>query len=148
MKIYEKNYKLDSLFDIILYGVHGMKKIKKFFNNVWVQNLIIMAGIGFSFVVLDLGLRILADNYITFYGWKHYSPLLFSISWAFLFIGIIYLLPKKGKIIFYSIINVLFNVIVFAQYIYVKIFDRFFGFSDFLMTGEGKDYFGYSLKQI
>lgn len=124
-----------------------MKKVKQLLNNVIVRNLFIIAGMFISFYILDVALRIFSNQYVGFYRWIHYSPNLFTFSWIFLFIGILYLLPKKAKMITYSILVIISNILVYAEYLHYSILKRFFTFSDILLTKEGSDYFLYAISK-
>ena len=124
-----------------------MKKVKQLLNNIVVRNLFIIAGMFMSFYILDVALRIFSNQYVGFYRWIHYSPNLFTFSWIFLFIGILYLLPKKAKMITYSILVIINNILVYAEYLHFSILKRFFTFSDILLTKEGSDYFLYAISK-
>lgn len=124
-----------------------MKKVKQLLNNVAVRNLIIIAGMFISFYILDAALRIFSNQYVAFYNWKELSPNLFTFSWIFLFIGILYLLPKKAKMITYSILVIISNILVYAEYLHYSILKRFFTFSDILLTKEGSNYFLYAISK-
>lgn len=124
-----------------------MKKVKQLLNNVVVRNLFIIAGMFMSFYILDVALRIFSNQYVGFYRWIHYSPNLFTFSWIFLFIGTLYLLPKKVKMITYSILVIINNILVYAEYLHFSILKRFFTFSDILLTKEGSDYFLYAISK-
>ena len=124
-----------------------MKKVKQLLNNVVVRNLFIIAGMFISFYILDVALRIFSNQYVAFYNWTKLSPNLFTFSWIFLFIGILYLLPKKAKMITYSILVVISNILVYAEYLHYSILKRFFTFSDILLTKEGSDYFLYAISK-
>lgn len=124
-----------------------MKKVKQLLNNVVVRNLFIIAGMFISFYILDVALRIFSNQYVGFYRWIHYSPNLFTFSWIFLFIGVLYLLPKKAKMITYSILVIISNILVYAEYLHYSILKRFFTFSDILLTKEGSDYFLYAISK-
>lgn len=124
-----------------------MKKVKQLLNNAVVRNLFIIAGMFMSFYILDVALRIFSNQYVGFYRWIHYSPNLFTFSWIFLFIGVLYLLPKKAKMITYSILVIISNILVYAEYLHYSILKRFFTFSDILLTKEGSDYFLYAISK-
>ena len=124
-----------------------MKKVKQLLNNVTVRNLFIIAGMFISFYILDAALRIFSNQYVAFYNWKELSPNLFTFSWIFLFIGILYLLPKKAKMITYSILVIISNILVYAEYLHYSILKRFFTFSDILLTKEGSNYFLYAISK-
>ena len=132
-----------------------MKKIKEilnntkaFFANKYVNNILLIILIGLSFGLIDIYLRYFGFSYIAFYKWIHLAPNLFTLSYILLIIGIVYLLPKKGSIIFLSISNVIANILFVAQTIHIKILDRFFAFSDILLGGEAEGYLGYAIKEV
>jgi len=122
--------------------------VKKFFGNIYVQNIIIMMGMGFSFLILDIGLRYFSNKYVLAYKFTHASPNLFSVSWILLFIMIFYLFSKKKKVWFYGITVGIFNILTIAQILHMKVLGRFFGLSDVLLASEGSDYFLFALKKI
>lgn len=124
-----------------------MEKIKKFLNNIIVRNILIIGFMFMSFYILDLALRIFSNQYVGFYRFTHLSSNLFTLSWIFLFIGVLYLLPKKAKMITYGILVGMSNIIVYAEYLHFNILKRFFTFSDILLTKEGSDYFLYALSK-
>jgi len=121
------------------------EKIKSIINNYYFRHFVIIMGMLFSFLILDVGIRYFSNKYVLIYKYTHASPLFFSISWASLFIGLIYLLNKKGRMIAYPIIVGIFNILTLAQILYMKSLNRFFGLSDIFYAGEGKDYFLYAL---
>jgi len=129
-----------------------MKKLKigfkKVLQNIYIQHGFILAGIFFSLLTLDIMLRYFSNQYILVYRFTHASPLFFSISWIFLFTTICYLLPKKGKMIFYGLLSLCFNILTLAQILHMKTLNRFFGLSDVFLVGEGSEYFGFALKKI
>ena len=122
--------------------------MKSFFSNVYVQNIIIMMGMGFSFLILDIGLRYFSNKYVLAYKFTHASPNLFSVSWILLFMMIFYLFSKKKKTWVYGITVVIFNILTVAQILHMKVLNRFFGLSDVLLASEGSDYFLFALKKI
>lgn len=122
--------------------------VQRLCSNIFFQHMCILMGMVFSFLILDVALRYFSNQYVGFYRFTHLSPLLFSVSWIFLVIGICYLIPSKGRQILYPILVVLFNILVIAQMIHMKILGRFFGFSDLLLTGEASNYFGFALSRI
>lgn len=124
-----------------------MKKIINILNNIVVRNIIIICGIFLSFYILDLSLRIFSNQYVNFYKWYCIAPNLFTLSWIILIIGILYLFPKKIRIIVYSILVVLSNIIVYIEYLHFSILKRFFTFSDILLAKEGSDYFLYAISK-
>lgn len=122
-----------------------MKVVKQIWNNQIFRHLLIMGGIFFSFLVLDVSLRYFSNQYVGFFGWARSAPNLFTFSWIFLIIGILYLLPKKAKMITYSITLIISNIIVYAEYLHFQVLKRFFTFSDLFLAGEGADYFSFAI---
>lgn len=64
----------------------------------------------------------------------------FSISWIFIILLIIYILPKKKRIKTFSIVNILLDVLFFAQICYVQQLGKYMIFSDLFLAGEGLQY--------
>lgn len=124
-----------------------MKLIKKILNNLIFRHLMIMTGIFVSFFILDLALRMYSNQYVGFYDWNHYAPNLFTFSWIFLIIGILYLLPKKVRMITYVVLFIFNHIIVYAEYLHFSILKRFFTFSDLLLAKEGSEYFLYAISK-
>lgn len=122
-----------------------MKLIKKIWNNQIFRHLVIIGGIFFSFFVLDVSLRYFSNQYVGFCGWARSAPNLFTFSWIFLGIGLLYLLPKKARMIAYPILVVISNIIVYAEYLHFQVLKRFFTFSDLFLAGEGADYFAFAI---
>ena len=124
------------------------ENLKKIFSNVYFQNIVIMMGMGFSFLILDIGLRYFSNKHVLIYKFTHASPNLFSVSWILLFMMIFYLFSKKKKAWIYGISLVIFNILTIAQILHMKVLNRFFGISDVLLASEGSDYFLFALKKI
>lgn len=122
-------------------------KIKKFFSNIYVQNIVLIILISLSFGIIDLYLRYFGFSYISYYKYTHLAPNLFTLSYILIIIGFVYLLPKKGSIIFLAICNILANVLFIAETLHMKILDRFFSFSDLLLGTEAESYLGYAIKK-
>lgn len=122
-------------------------KLKSFFSNIYVQNIILVILIGLSFGIIDLYLRYFGFSNISYYKCTHLAPNLFTLSYILIIIGIVYLLPKKGSIIFLTISNVLANILFIAETLHMKILDRFFSFSDILLGKEAEGYLGYAIKK-
>lgn len=118
-----------------------MKVVKKIWNSKIFRHLLIIGGIFFSFLVIDVFLRYFSNQNIMFYGWARSAPNLFSFSWIFLAIGLLYLLPKKARMVIYPILLIASNIIVYAEYIHFRVLKRFFTFSDLFLAGEGMSYF-------
>lgn len=125
-----------------------IKEIIKKLDNSFVNNIFIIMLIGFSFLIIDIYLRYFSNKYVSVYSFTHASPNIFSISWILFFIMIFYLFSKSKKIILYIFTLVIFNILMVAQVLHMKILSRFFGLSDILLTKEGSRYFLFALKKI
>lgn len=123
-----------------------MKKIKIFFKSEKGENLLICFGIILSLFILALYLNIFSVNNINL-NYHGLSWLFFSLSNISLLIGLYFLFPKIGKII-YIIFTSISNIYLLAQVLHFKILDRFFTFTDILMADQAAGYTGYVLKQI
>ena len=66
--------------------------------------------------------------------------LFFSISWIFIFMLIIKLLPNKYKFRVYFALNLFFLVLFVAQIVYAGQLDKFMMLSDLFIAGEGLHY--------
>lgn len=111
-------------------------------------NILMIISLIISYLVLDLGIRWISNDYINFYSYKEITPILFTVSYILFFILLIYLLPKKIGTILY-IVNILFlNVIVLSEFLHFRILGRFFDIYDMLLTSDGAMYFSYALKQM
>jgi len=93
-----------------------------------------------SFILPDISLRIFSNKYLNFYEYYNISPNFFTLSWILLFIVLLYCLPKKIRMISYSVLLILFNIICFSQHLHFAVLDRFYGFSDILLVSNAKDY--------
>lgn len=70
----------------------------------------------------------------------HILWILFSLSWISLFMLILYIIPMKYRLNVFIIMNVLFDIIFFAQICYVQSLGKFMIFSDLFVAGEGLQY--------
>lgn len=100
-----------------------------------------------SFSIIDISIRIFANNNVGFYDFYNLCPMFLTYSWIFLFILILYSLPKKVKIISYIVLLVVFNLITFSEHIHFLTLDRFYGFSDLLMASNATGYISSLLNQ-
>lgn len=105
-----------------------------------IKYLITILLIVISFMIPDIALRIFSNDYINFYKYTELAPNYLSISWALIFVIFIYCFPKKGRIISYIILLVLFNIAAYSQHLHYIILDRFYGFSDLLLVSEATQY--------
>ena len=70
----------------------------------------------------------------------HILWILFSFSWITLFLGILYLIPKKYKYNVFIIMNLIIDIVFFSQICYVQSLGKFMIFSDLFVAGEGLQY--------
>lgn len=64
----------------------------------------------------------------------------FSLSWIALVLLIIYLLPNGKRIKVFSILNIIFVVLLFSQICYVQQLGKYMVVSDLFLAGEGLQY--------
>ena len=113
-----------------------------------IMNIIIIIFTCLSYLCLDIGLRYITYDSYKFYHYKNIIPILFSLSWISLFIGIFYLIKPKNRKVFYIITLVISNILCLSQYLHFKTLSRFFGISDIFLIGEGSKYFNHTLTYI
>ena len=91
------------------------------------------------FVVMEVFTFIFSLN-VSFDNYKIYAPILFTLSWIILFVGLsLSFKDKIGKII-YLTLNILFLVLFLVNNVYFSIMDTFFDFTLMEATGEGAPY--------
>lgn len=116
-----------------------MKKIK----NVELISFLIMFISLFSICIFT---NIFTKNLINlnsyYFNGFHYHILwmLFSLSWISLFLLILYIIPKKYRYNVFVILNIIIDIIFFAQICYVQSLGKFMIFSDLFVAGEGLQY--------
>lgn len=64
----------------------------------------------------------------------------FSISWISLILFIMYLVKEKRRIKVFTIVNILLDILLFAQICYTQQLGKFMIFSDLFLAGEGLQY--------
>ena len=97
------------------------------------------------FILIDLFTRILGYK-IHFYGIVKLVPILFTLSWIFLILGVSLFYKKKiGKTI-YIIFFILSFIIYITNNIYYSMTGTFFDFNMLLLVGEGSEYFIDAIK--
>lgn len=97
------------------------------------------------FILIDLFTRILGYK-IHFYGIVKFVPILFTLSWIFLILGVSLFYKKKiGKTI-YIIFFILSFIIYITNNIYYSMTGTFFDFNMLLLVGEGSEYFIDAIK--
>lgn len=75
-----------------------------------------------------------------FYSQSKIAPIFIILSFILLNISIIYVLPKKGKIIYYLISMFLYFLMFTVQYFHFAIIDSFFSFSEIFLINEGLEF--------
>lgn len=113
-----------------------------------VMNIIIIIFMGLSYLSLDIGLRYITYDSYKFYHYKNIVPILFSLSWISLFIGIFYLIKPPKRKVFYITTLTISNILCLSQYLHFKTLNRFFSFSDMFLIGEGSKYLNHTLTYI
>ena len=91
-----------------------MKRLKEL---KYLKNYI---GIFLSLFILDFGLRFILSKEISYYNITSLSPNLFTISWIFIIIGILYFMKLKMKKIIYIIINSSMLILTYIKYLALK----------------------------
>ena len=112
------------------------KKVKDKFLDIYTPNVVWLA---MPFALMDVFIFIFGSN-INYSSYLFISPMLFSIAWILLFIGIS--LSFKGIIgkIFYSFFNILFMIMFLVNNIYYSLMKTFFDFSLVDAASEGSHY--------
>ncbi len=112
------------------------KKVKEKFLDIYTPNVVWLA---MPFALMDVFIFIFGSN-INYSSYLFISPMLFSITWILLFIGIS--LSFKGIIgkIFYSFFNILFMIMFLVNNIYYSLMKTFFDFSLVDAASEGSHY--------
>lgn len=115
-----------------------MKKVSKKFLNF----IIMFISLFLIALYIDIYCRSIFD--ITLFGFNalKYRTLWlgFSISWIFLILLIIYLLKSEKRIKIFTIIDLVMNVVFFAQICYAQQLGKFMIVSDLFLAGEGLQY--------
>ncbi len=102
-----------------------------------------------ALILPDIQLRGMVDQDVFAEGYVAYVTLCFSGLWAALFLFVcIFILPKKAGRIAYIVLNSLFIILSFCQYVYFKIFGQFFWLKSIALAGEGAEYLSFALKYI
>ena len=92
------------------------------------------------FILIDILTRILGYK-IHFYGILRLVPILFTLSYILLGVGISLLLEKKKGKILYIILFIISFALFITNNIYYSMTDTFFDFSLILLADEGSEYF-------
>lgn len=94
----------------------------------------------------DFALRYLVTPKVYYEPFVTVIPCLFNLAWICLFLGIcLVLLPGKAGRLVFLIIGIMANTLSFSDYVYFRIFGRFFWLSSVGLVGEAKNYFDYAL---
>ena len=104
-------------------------------------------GIIFTFLILDIGIRFILWKDIGFVSYRSFSPLAFSVSYVFVVLLLMFLFPKKFKIMYISL-AIISNIYLLCQMVHFKILGSFFSIVSLFSVTEGVDYFDYALKCI
>ena len=118
------------------------EKIKK-----WIVNVVIILGVMFTFLILDVGIRCFLWKDVGFVSYRSFSPLAFSVSYVLILLMFIFLFPKKFKVM-YITGAVIFNIYTFAQMLHFKILSNFFSVVSLFLAGEGAEYLSYIFSSI
>lgn len=113
------------------------KRTNKDFKNI-LSIILIMV----SFLSLDIGIRYLTQNSISFYATKNLAPFLFSLSYILPITYFICRNQKKTSSRFFLIYS-LFWILAFIQLAYFQIFNKFFIINDLTLIKEASKNFGY-----
>ncbi len=99
-------------------------------------SLLILVGIVFSLLLPDIILRSKIGIEIN----SLLSPLLFTLSWIFLLIGIMILLKKRTRMILYGVVVVLTNITVILQDLFLNGQGKMSQVEDFLTVFSLKEF--------
>lgn len=124
--------------------VKGLKsKIKNFFIKVWKfiklkynPNIIWMV---IPFILMEVFMLIFGRN-ISYKLYKVFGPILFSLSWIILFMGLSISFKKKYNKIFYLLFTCLFAILFLVNNVYYSMTKTFFDFSLMESASEGSPY--------
>lgn len=116
--------------------------MKKYLNRESILYIIMFITLMIVPLFMDMHVRGLVD--VSTYGFNtlRYRTLWigFSLSWILLILLIIYLLPKKHQIKVFTIINIIVDIILFAQVSYTQQMGKYMVVSDLFVAGEGLQY--------
>ncbi len=122
----------------------GLKAIMHFF----AENFFVLLAF-LAFLLPDLQLRGLVEEGVFTENYVLPVTLGFSALWAVLFLLVcVAILPEKPGRLAYIVLNSLFIVLSFCQYVYFKIFGQFFWLKSIALAGEGAGYLDFALKYI
>ena len=101
--------------------------------------------LGFPLYAMDIITRLFGYK-IHFYSIFNLSPLLFTLIWIFLFIGLTLGFKKKIGKVFYLIINIFFLIMFLTNNVYYSITHTFFDFNLLESASEGTPYIMDAIK--
>ena len=117
-------------------------KAKKSFLDIYTTDII---WTGMPFFLMDVFIYIFGSG-INYKNYLFISPLLFTITWILLFVGISISFNKVFSRIFYTLFNLVFMFLFLVNTVYYSIMNTFFDFSLTSAAGEGSPYIFDSLK--
>lgn len=116
--------------------------MKKYLNKESLLFVIMSISLMVIPLFMDMHVRGLID--VSTYGFNtlRYRTLWlgFSISWILFFLTIIYTVPKKRRVRVFTIINILLDILLFAQVSYTQQMGKYMVVSDLFVAGEGLQY--------
>ena len=121
--------------------IHDIKKYIKNIDKKEVLNILIIA---LPFILMHIFILILGAD-VNYVNRRYASPILFSISWIVLFIGLSLSFKRKiGKTI-YLVLCIIFIILFFTHGVYFSMTRNFFDFSLLESASEGSPYILSSL---
>lgn len=116
--------------------------MKKYLNKDSILYAIMFITLMIFPLFMDMHVRSLVDVGTYAFDTLRYRTLWigFSLSWILLILLIIYLIPKKHRIKVFTIINVILDIILFAQVSYTQQMGKYMVVSDLFVAGEGLQY--------
>ncbi len=93
----------------------------------------------FLFLFMDVVFRRKFNMY-GIYNYKHYIPMLFSISWCLLFTAFLYICPKKWKCLLSVCLTTFFAVYILGQTVHFNLFYKYLTVLDISLLKEGTEF--------
>ena len=137
-KIKGKNKKEIIINIVKKYSMIVWNFIKKHYN----ANIVFMT---IPFILMDV-LVLVFGRHISYNYYKLYGPILFSVSWITLFIGLSISFKKKYNRIFYLIFTGVFAILFLVNNVYYSMTSTFFDFTLMESASEGAPYMMDALK--
>lgn len=129
-------------------SINCIRKNFSYLNNYpMLKKLLFIIPMFLSFICMDYLLRRFTWT-IGFFSHNDVIPFLFSSMWIIFMMSIILLFPKKTAKIIYTVLIILSTIYTSAQYIYFRIFDKFFWIKDAVVAKEGSDYTDYIIEHF